>query len=210
LVFWISSCHSTGKLVWNFTNAPNKPKRPPAVQPGGRCILRDMTRRNPGREHQVSPKEEAVDLTRLGRILEEFKGVKGALIPILQRAQDAYGYLPRPALEHIAKVTRLPLSDVYGVATFYAQFHLERRGKHLIRVCDGTACHVRGAPKNIAELEKVLGLAPGTTSPDFEYTIEVVYCLGSCGLAPVAVVDNHVCGRLGAGGLVRHLEAIAK
>lgn len=147
-----------------------------------------------------------MDLARLDRILEEFKGVKGALIPILQRAQDAFGYLPRPALDHIARKTRIPLADIYGVATFYAQFHLTRRGRHLIRVCDGTACHVRGAAKNIEVLEKRLGLAMGATSPDFKYTVEAVYCLGSCGLAPVAVVDNHVCGRISPDGMVRQLE----
>ena len=154
----------------------------------------------------AAAKEPAVDLARLNRILEEFKGIKGSLIPILQRAQDAYGYLPRQVLHHIASGTRAPLADVYGVATFYAQFHLARRGKHLIRVCDGTACHVRGASRNIEAIEKRLGLAPGATSSDFEYTVEVVYCLGSCGLAPVAVVDHQVCGRLTPEGLVRHLQ----
>ena len=106
----------------------------------------------------AAQREPPVDLARLDRILEEFKGVKGALIPILQRAQDAYGYLPRQALKHIASKARIPLADVYGVATFYAQFHLERRGRHLIRVCDGTACHVRGAAGNVEALKKNLGL----------------------------------------------------
>lgn len=149
-----------------------------------------------------------MDLARLDRILEEFKEVKGALIPILQRAQDAFGYLPRPVLNHIALKARVPLADVYGVATFYAQFHLTRRGRHLIRVCDGTACHVRGAGRNIEVLEKSLGLVPGGTSSDYEYTVEVVYCLGTCGLAPVAVVDNQVCGRLTPEGMVRHLQTL--
>jgi NADH-quinone oxidoreductase subunit E len=153
-------------------------------------------------------KEPPVDLARLDRILDEFKGARGALIPILQRAQDAYGFLPRTVLNHIAYKARVPLADVYGVATFYAQFHLERRGRHLIRVCDGTACHVRGASKNIEVLEKRLGLVPGGTSADYEYTVEVVYCLGSCGLAPVAVVDNQVCGRLTPEGMVRHLQTL--
>jgi NADH-quinone oxidoreductase subunit E len=160
------------------------------------------------RPKTAPPKEPAVDLARLDRILEEFKGVKGALIPILQRAQDAFGYLPRPVLNHIALKTRVPLADLYGVATFYAQFHLTRRGRHLIRVCDGTACHVRGAAKNIETLEKSLSLVMGGTSTDYEYTVEVVYCLGSCGLAPVAVVDNHVCGRLSPDGMLRHLRAL--
>jgi len=156
----------------------------------------------------VPATEPAVDLARLDRILEEFKSVRGSLIPILQRAQDAYGYLPRQVLNHIAARTRYPLADVYGVATFYAQFHLERRGKHLIRVCDGTACHVRGAARNVEILEKRLGLVPGATSADYEYTVEVVYCLGSCGLAPVAVVDNQVCGRLTPEAMIHHLQTL--
>ena len=158
--------------------------------------------------HGKTVPEPAVDLARLDRILEEFKGGKGALIPILQRTQDAYGYLPRQVLNHIALKTRVPLADVYGVVTFYAQFHLTRRGRHLIRVCDGTACHVRGAAKSIETLEKTLGLVTGGTSADYEYTVEVVYCLGSCGLAPVAVVDNHVCGRLPPDGIVRYLRTL--
>ena len=167
-----------------------------------------MTPRTVTPEKAVPAKDPPVDLTRLDRILEEFKTARGALIPILQRAQDAYGYLPRGVLNHIAYKTRVPLADVFGVATFYAQFHLERRGRHLIRVCDGTACHVRGANRNIEVLEKSLGLVPGGTSPDYEYTVEVVYCLGSCGLAPVAVVDNQVCGRLTPEGMVRHLRTL--
>ena len=168
-----------------------------------------MTTRLATQEQAIPAKEQPMDLTRLDRILEEFKSAKGSLIPILQRAQDAYGYLPREVLSHIAYKARVPLADVFGVATFYAQFHLERRGRHLIRVCDGTACHVRGANRNIEILEKNLGLVPGGTSADFEYTVEVVYCLGSCGLAPVAVVDNQVCGRLTPEGMVRQLRTLA-
>ena len=167
-----------------------------------------MSHRSVASEKRVSTEEPAIDLARLDRILAEFAGVKGALIPILQRAQDAYGYLPRQVLKQVAGKARLPLADVYGVATFYSQFRLTRRGRHLIRVCDGTACHVRGAPKNIEALEKSLGLVPGSTSPDYMHTLEVVYCLGSCGLAPVALVDHKVCGRLAPDGLVRQVKAV--
>lgn len=153
--------------------------------------------------------EPPIDLARLDRILEEFKGRKGAIIPILQRTQDAYGYLPKSALHYISKKTLIPINKLYGVATFYAQFHLKRRGKHLIRVCDGTACHVRGADKNISALEKSLGVAPGGTSPDYQFSLEIVYCLGSCGLAPVALVDEKVFGRLGPDGLVNKVKAVS-
>ncbi len=169
-----------------------------------------MSPRPPAHDKRVSAEEKSIDFARLDRILAEFSGTKGALIPILQRAQDAYGYLPRPVLAYIAQKARVPMADVYGVATFYAQFHLTRRGRHLIRVCDGTACHVRGAAKNIEALEKAMGLVPGGTTPDYEHTLEVVYCLGSCGLAPVAVVDDQVCGRLAPDGVVRHLKEAAR
>jgi len=144
---------------------------------------------------QAQPLEQ-FDLAPLARLLEEFRGQPGAVIPILQRTQDIYGYLPRPILREISRRTHIPLNQLYGVATFYAQFHMERRGKHLIRVCDGTACHVRGAGKNIDALSHRLGIAPGATTPDYEYTLEIVYCLGSCGLSPVVVVDEKVFGRL--------------
>jgi NADH-quinone oxidoreductase subunit E len=149
-----------------------------------------------------------LDLTPLDDILEEYAGQKGAVIPILQHAQEVYGYLPKPVLAEIARRTGIPISRLIGVATFYAQFRLTRRGKHLIRVCDGTACHVRGASKCIETMEKQLGVPAGGTSEDYEYTMEIVYCLGSCGLAPVAVVDDKVLGRLTPNSLVEQLETL--
>jgi NADH-quinone oxidoreductase subunit E len=137
-----------------------------------------------------------LDLSPLDEVLEQYAGQKGALIPILQKAQEIYGYLPPDALQKISRDTGFPLSRIYGVATFYAQFYLTRRGRHVIRVCDGTACHVRGAAKIIDALGNELHIIPGQTTSDYRLTYEVVYCLGSCGLAPVAVVDEHVEGRL--------------
>ena len=139
---------------------------------------------------------EALDLAPVREILAKYKGQRGALIPILQQAQEAYGYLPREVLVAIAKGLGVPLSQVYGVVTFYAQFYLTRRGKHIIRTCDGTACHVRGSAKLIDSMERELGVKAGETTPDYQFTYEVVYCLGSCGLSPVAVVDDRVVGRL--------------
>lgn len=152
--------------------------------------------------------EEQVDLAPLQRIVEQFRGERGAVIPILQRTQDHYGYLPHVVLREIARKTRIPLNQLYGVATFYAQFHLERRGRHLVRICDGTACHVRGAGSNVEAVSEALDLAPGKTSADYRYTLEIVYCLGSCGLSPVAVVDDKVCGRLNSGHLIEQLKAL--
>lgn len=140
--------------------------------------------------------EETLDLAPLHQIIDEYKGQRGVLIQVLQRAQEAYGYLPPEVLKGIADGLGIPLSQVYGVVTFYAQFYLTRRGKHVIRSCDGTACHVRGAAKVIDAIQKELGIAPGETTSDYQFTFEVVYCLGSCGLSPVAVVDDQVVGRL--------------
>ncbi|PKO23539.1 MAG: NAD(P)H-dependent oxidoreductase subunit E [Chloroflexi bacterium HGW-Chloroflexi-1] len=156
----------------------------------------------------MSDDQSALDLAPLGEILQEYAGREGAVIPILQRTQDAYGYLPKEILAEISRRTRIPLSQLMGVVTFYSQFRLERRGKHLIRVCDGTACHVRGAPKVIERVENDLGVPRGGTSPDYEYTMEIVYCLGSCGLAPVAMVDDQVHGRLTPNAIEEQLRAL--
>lgn len=140
--------------------------------------------------------EQTLDLSRLEEILQAYRGQKGALIPVLQKAQKIYGYLPGEVLQRIAKGLRVPLSRIYGVATFYSQFYLTRRGRHVIRQCDGTACHVRGSAHIIEKIEKALGIRAGETTPDYKVTYEVVYCLGSCGLAPVATVDETAVGKL--------------
>ena len=140
--------------------------------------------------------EETLDMAPLDEILDEFKDQQGTNIQILQQAQVVYGYLPKEVLGYIARKTGIPASQIYGVATFYSQFYLERRGRHIIRQCDGTACHVRGAAKVVSAVEDELGIKAGETTPDYKATFEVVYCLGSCGLAPVAVVDDRVVGNL--------------
>lgn len=161
------------------------------------------------RDAAAAPPSEVIDLKLLNPVLSEFKGQKGAVIPVLQRAQEIYGYLPKEVMAHLSKRTGVPLSRLYGVATFYAQFRLTRRGRHLVRVCDGTACHVRGAAKNLEAVEKQVGLAAGETSSDYRYTLEIVYCLGSCGLAPVAVVDEKVHGRLTPESMVNTVTGLA-
>jgi NADH-quinone oxidoreductase subunit E len=140
--------------------------------------------------------DEKPDLAQLEPILGEYRGQKGAVIPVLQKAQKIYGYLPPEVLRQISAGLRVPLSKIYGVATFYSQFYLTRRGRHIVRQCDGTACHVRGAGKIVERMEQELGVAAGGTTPDYRVTCEVVYCLGSCGLAPVAVVDDLTIGKL--------------
>jgi NADH:ubiquinone oxidoreductase subunit E len=146
------------------------------------------------------------DLQPLDQILKKYEGQKGVVIPILQDIQEAYGFLPREILAITSKKTRIPLSQLYGVATFYAQFHLKRRGRHLVRICDGTACHVSGAAKIVQAIENAFTMEAGSSSPDFKYTLEIVYCVGSCGLAPVAVVNGKVYAQAKPEPFVRTLK----
>ncbi len=150
--------------------------------------------------------EQSFDLTPLLKVLEEYKNQKGAVIPILQRTQEIYGYLPKPILQEISKRMKIPISRLQGVATFYAQFHLKRRGRHLIRVCDGTACHVRGATKMVDVISEQFQTPPGGNSPDYKYCLEIVYCVGSCGLAPVVMVDDKVLGNVDVKKLERYIK----
>jgi NADH-quinone oxidoreductase subunit E len=129
---------------------------------------------------------------RLEKILSVFEGKKGALISILQRVQEEFGYLPEEALTEIAGFMRMPPSQVFSVATFYAHFYLTRRGDHLVRVCQGTACHVRGAQDILETAQYRLGIKTGQTTEDYKYSLERIACLGSCALAPIMVVDDTV------------------
>ena len=132
----------------------------------------------------------------LQQVIEELKNEPGCLMPIMQSAQDIFGYLPEDVQNIIAKGLDIPVSDVYGVATFYAQFTLEPKGKYIISVCLGTACYVKGAQLVLDELEKVLGIPAGSTTPDGLFTLNATRCLGACGLAPVIMVNDDVYGRL--------------
>ena len=132
----------------------------------------------------------------LQQVIEELKNEPGCLMPVMQRAQDIFGYLPEDVQNIIAKGLDIPVSDVYGVATFYAQFNLEPKGKYIISVCLGTACYVKGAQLVLDELEKVLGVPAGSTTPDGLFTLNATRCLGACGLAPVIMVNDDVYGRL--------------
>lgn len=145
-------------------------------------------------EKQASSPE--LDLRLMDEVFARYAGQPGTLIPILQQAQAVYGYLPREVLQLIARHLGLSLGQVYGVATFYAQFYLERRGRHVLRLCDGTACHVKGTPLLLSAVKDELRVAAGETTEDGQLTVEIVYCLGSCALAPVAVLDDQVMGRM--------------
>ena len=149
-------------------------------------------------EHTCACEREAegVDLTLLGPVLQRHADDAGALIPVLQETQEVYGYLPRTVLEAIAHARRIPFSEVYGVTTFYTQFHLEPRGKTVVKICHGTACHVAGATEVTRAITDELMTGVGETSEDLRFTVEAVACVGCCGLAPVVVVGDETHGQL--------------
>lgn len=122
--------------------------------------------------------------------IQRFRNMPGALIPVLEEIQGITGYLPESIQRRVASGLNLPLSQVYGVTTFYSFFTMKPRGKHQIRVCLGTACHVRGAKRNMEHLMQALSLKPGECTEDRKFSLDVVRCLGACGLAPVMVVDE--------------------
>jgi len=140
--------------------------------------------------------QEAAVEERLNEILTSYQGKEEELIPILQQVQQGFGYLPEPAMKRIAKFLKLPESTVFGVGTFYAQFKLVPSGRNIIRVCRGTACHVRGGARILREVEKHLGIKPGESSPDLEYCLETVACIGACALAPTMVVNTGTHGQM--------------
>ena len=147
-----------------------------------------------------------VDLSLMEPILARYREQKGALIPILQRAQGLYGYLPPEVLGLLSERLDMAPGRIYGVATFYSQFYLEPRGRHVLKLCDGTACHVKGTTRLMDAIEDEYGIRPGETTEDGELTLEVVYCLGSCALAPVAVLDEQVMGRMKPETLVQEVS----
>jgi len=132
------------------------------------------------------------------KVLARHPADRSELIPILQEVQDKIGYLPREALRMVAEYLNVPDASVFGVATFYAQFYLEPQGRHRIRVCRGTACHVRGSGRIRQMVERKLGVKEGETTPDMLFTYETVACLGACALSPVMVIDGTYYGRMTA------------
>ncbi len=132
----------------------------------------------------------------LDKFINEQKDKKGPLMPVLQKAQEIFGYLPIELQNHIAEALEIPLTDVYGVATFYSQFSLTPKGEYHVGVCMGTACYVRGAQKILDEFVKILDVKVGETTNDGKFTLEATRCIGACGLAPVIMINDEVYGRL--------------
>lgn len=137
-----------------------------------------------------------MDLSLMDPILKQHEGQSDALITMLQEIQEAYGYLPEEVLNHLSQESGIPMSKIYAVATFYAQFYLTPRGRNTIRLCRGTACHVRGAARILDAVERELGISEGETTPDLEYTLETVACIGACALAPTMVINEDTYGKL--------------
>ncbi|QCX32501.1 NADH-quinone oxidoreductase subunit NuoE [Caloramator sp. E03] len=129
-------------------------------------------------------------------IIKSYKEVKGGLMPVLQQIQNVYGYLPEDILKKVSEELNIPMTEIYGVATFYSFFSLKPKGEHIIRVCLGTACYVKGAQQIIDKLSEVLSVEVNDTTKDGKFTLEATRCLGACGLAPVMMIDSKVYGRL--------------
>lgn len=133
--------------------------------------------------------------------IHEHEDKPGALMPVLQEAQEVFGYLPVEILEIISKGLSIPMAEVYGVVTFYSQFSLIPKGEYTIGICLGTACYVRGAKDLLDETEEILGIKAGATTPDLKFSIDATRCIGACGLAPVITVNDDVYGRLKKGDM---------
>jgi NADH-quinone oxidoreductase subunit E len=133
---------------------------------------------------------------KVGQVLEKYQRDKSALIDILHDTQSEIGYLPKEALEEVGQGLGVPLSRVYSVATFFKAFSLKPRGRHLINVCLGTACHVRGADKVLEQMEKELGIKTGANTPDLKFTLDTVRCVGACALGPMVIIGEDYHGEM--------------
>ncbi|MDA3910496.1 MAG: NADH-quinone oxidoreductase subunit NuoE [Bacteroidales bacterium] len=152
---------------------------------------------------------DEVDLSLLDPIIEKYKNKRGIMIPLLQSTQNLYGYLPKQAFPKLSKETGLDLSDMFGVASFYAQFRLSPVGKYIVKVCHGTACHVQGAKALTEVIEDSLKIKDGETTEDRLFTLESVACLGCCSLAPVIMINEETYGNLdgkGASKIIRNIR----
>jgi NADH-quinone oxidoreductase subunit E len=149
-----------------------------------------------------------VDLSLLDPLIRKYRGKKGNMIPLLQGTQELYGYLPRKAFEKISEETGLKLSEMFGVATFYAQFRLNPVGRNIIKVCHGTACHVQNAKEITEAIEEGLKIKDGETTEDRLFTLESVACLGCCSLAPVMMIGDQTYGKLTGNESVKIIKNI--
>ncbi|RLE12640.1 NADH-quinone oxidoreductase subunit NuoE [Candidatus Aerophobetes bacterium] len=147
---------------------------------------------------------------KVDRVIDRYEGDKANLISILQDVQREYNWLPQDVLTYIAQKLNLPLIDVFEVATFYKSFSLKPRGRHLITVCLGTACHVRGGQRVLEEIERRINVKPGETSEDKQFTLETVNCLGCCAIGPIVVIDGEYYGQMNTRKVASLLEKYSK
>ena len=143
---------------------------------------------------------------KLDEVINNLRGTPGALMPVLQQAQEIYGYLPIEVQKMVAIKMGVSIEEVYGVSTFYSQFVLNPKGDISIAVCLGTACYVKGSGEILDKITEILGLPNGSTTPDGKYSLEATRCIGACGLAPVLTINNEVYGRLSAADVAGILE----
>ncbi|MFO7809784.1 MAG: NADH-quinone oxidoreductase subunit NuoE [Candidatus Delongbacteria bacterium] len=167
-----------------------------------------IQRKNPERKNTLP--DEKVDTGLLDELLLQFKGKKGSMIPLLQATQDIYRYIPKKAINKISSFTGMSVSDIYGVITFYSQFRLYPVGKHIIKVCHGTACHVQNAEGITTALKNELNVEDGKTTEDRLFTLESVACLGCCSLAPVMMIGDETYGKLTGDKAVKIVRDIRK
>lgn len=150
-------------------------------------------------------------LDELREVVDKYKGLKGITIPILQDIQEQFGYLPEDAVVWTADRLGIPRSKFFGVATFYSQFYMTPRGRNIITVCSGTACHVKGSEKIHDRLVRDLDLSPGqNTTDDFNFTLEKVNCVGACSISPVVIINKKVNGKAVASKITRQVQNLAK
>lgn len=153
-------------------------------------------------------KEEALDLTRACELAEEEAGTAGPVIRVLQKVQAHYGYIPPEFLPEMAEILEVPLAKIFGALTFYSQFYTEPRGKYVVRICVGTACHVQGSKDILDRLKGNIGVEAGGTTPDMMFTLEPVACIGSCGLAPLCLINTETAAHQTPASMVEKIAAI--
>jgi len=151
-----------------------------------------------------------MDLARVDQIVDKYQGSAAALLPILQDIQKQENWLPKEALQRVADKLQVPLTRVYGMATFFRAFSLKPRGKHICTVCLGTACHVRGAPKLVEKIERDMKVKAGETTTDMEFTLETVNCVGACALGPLVILDGTYHGNITSPKLDKVLKGIGR
>lgn len=159
-------------------------------------------------QEKTRAEQSEIDLSLLDSVIEKSRGKKGNVIPLLQAAQAFYGYLPDVVFERLERELGISKSQMYGVATFYSQFRLSPVGKHIIKVCHGTACHVQNATELTEYLSEALNINDGETTEDWMFTLESVACLGCCSLAPVIMIGDEVFGKLDGNAAVKIINEI--